>query len=525
MRAAVDIGGTFTDIIVYNEDTGESWTGKILSTLKQPANSFMDGLLQVLREANTKIEELDEIVHGTTIATNALLEGKTAKIGLLVTEGFRDLLEIGRQQRPSLYDLMVDRHPPLVPRYLVEEIRERIGADGKVVIPLDENDAQTKIEMLNKAGVEALAVTLLFSFFNPEHEKKIGVLTQKLMPHKFVFLSSQVLPEFREFERASTTVVAAAIAPLVVSYLQAIRQKLKAHNWDRDWFAIMHSGGGILWPKEVIRRPHTLIESGPAAGLVASGQLAKILGFKKVIGFDMGGTTAKTGLILDGKPQYAAEYEVGGEFHHGGRVKGSGYPIRFPMIDVAECGAGAGSIAWIDSGGHLKVGPHSAAADPGPACYGKGGKKPTVTDAHLVLGHISSDYFLGGEMLLKPKLAQKAIIEHIAEPMNITLEKAAQGIITIANANMLRILRLVSVARGYDPRDFTLMAYGGAGPLHATDLAEEMLINRVVIPLLPGLFSALGLLHADMSTDFVETVMLTLTPDNLDSLNEVLASL
>ncbi|MFX0077196.1 MAG: hydantoinase/oxoprolinase family protein, partial [Candidatus Hermodarchaeota archaeon] len=282
---------------------------------------------------------------------------------------------------------------------------------------------------------------------------------------------------------------------------------------------------GTVWSKEAIRRPHTLIESGPAAGLIASGHLAKILGVERCIGFDMGGTTAKAGLILNGEIQYAAEYEVGAELHHGGRVKGSGYPLRFPMVDVAECGAGAGSIAWIDSGGHLKVGPSSAGANPGPACYGKGGKEPTVTDAHLVLGHLSPDYFLGGEMQLEPKLAENAINKYIAEPMDITLEKAAQGIITIANANMLRVLRLVSVARGHDPRDFTLMAYGGAGPLHAIALAEEMFIGQVIIPQLSGLFSALGLLYADMSTDFVETVMLTLTPENLDSLNAVLANL
>lgn len=525
MRGAIDVGGTFTDVLLYDEQSGALWSAKVPSDPWHPAKPFMGGLRRALEAAGVDLQHVGGLVHGTTIATNALLEGKTARVGLLVTEGFRDLLEIGRQQRPSLYDLMEDRRPPLVPRDMVREVRERIGADGHVVIPLDEAGARDQIEALIKTGLESLAVALLFSFQNPEHEARVGRLAQQLLPDTFIFLSSQVLPEFREFERTSTTVIAAAVAPRVVSYLQAIEQDLQAHGWHRDGLAIMHSAGGTLPPQEAALRPHTLVESGPAAGLIAAGYLVQTLNLDRVIAFDMGGTTAKAGLILDGKPQYTAEYEVGGDFHHGGRARGSGYPVRFSMIDVAECGAGAGSMAWIDAGGHLKVGPQSAGADPGPACYGRGGTVPTVTDAHVVLGRLAPDFFLGGEMELQPKRAADAISKDICQPMGMTVEEAAQGIISIANANMLRILRVVSVARGYDPRDFTLVAYGGAGPLHATDLAEEMSIDRVIIPRLPGLFSALGLLYADTTVDFVETVMASLISEELERLNGVLADL
>lgn len=525
MRGAIDVGGTFTDVLLYDEHSGTLWSAKVPSDPWHPAGPFIAGLSRAIEAAKADLEQVNGLVHGTTVATNALLEGKAARVGLLVTEGFRDLLEIGRQQRPNLYDLMEDRRPPLVPRNRAREVRERIGADGHVVTPLDEERAREQISILGQAGIESLAVALLFSFRNSDHEERLKELARQLLPETFVFLSSQVLPEFREYERASTTVIAAAVAPRVVSYLQAIEQNLEAHGWQRDGLAIMHSGGGTLPPQEAIMRPHTLIESGPAAGVIATTHLAQTLDLKRVIAFDMGGTTAKASLILNARPQYTAEYEVGGELHHSGSARGSGYPVRFPMIDIAECGAGAGSIAWIDSGGHLKVGPQSAGADPGPACYGKGGTRPTVTDAHLVLGRLSPDYFLGGEMKLQPELAVRAITEHICKPLAMTLEEAARGIVAIANANMLRILRVVSVARGHDPRDFSLVAYGGAGPLHATDLAEEMSIDRVIVPRLPGLFSALGLLYADTSTDFVETLMLALTLEELDQLNTALAGL
>ncbi|MEA3439809.1 MAG: hydantoinase/oxoprolinase family protein [Chloroflexota bacterium] len=525
MRAAIDIGGTFTDVLLYDEETGALWTAKVPSSTQQPAHAFMLGLHLALDSAESELSNVNALVHGTTIVTNTLLEGKTASVGLLVTKGFRDLLEIGRQQRPQLYDLMADRRAPLVPRHRVREAQERVGADGREVVPLAVETARDQIRALEALGVESLAIVLLFSFLNPDNENKLGELAQEFFPERSIFLSCQISPEFREFERASTTVVAAAVAPKVLSYLQAIRGKLDALGWQRDALYIMHSGGGTLPPQEAMRKPHTMVESGPAAGIIATGQLAQTLGLEQVIAFDMGGTTAKAGLVLNGHPLYATECEVGGEMHQAGRARSSGYPVRFPMIDMAECGAGAGSIAWIDSGGHLKVGPKSAGADPGPACYGKDGDQPTVTDAYLALGYLDPGSFLGGDMSLDPKLATQALHEHVCKPMNMKLPEAALGVVTIANANMLRILRLVSIERGHDPRDFTLVAYGGAGPLHATMLAEKLAIRRVIVPRFPGLFSALGLLNADVTTDFVETVMVTLTPENLDRFNAALDGL
>ena len=525
MRAAIDIGGTFTDVLLYDEETGSLWASKVPSSTQQPAKAFMSGLHLALASAGSDLSQVNALVHGTTIITNTLLEGKTASVGLLVTKGFRDLLEIGRQQRPQLYDLMADRRAPLVPRHRVREVQERVGSDGREVIPLNVETSRDQIQALEASSVESLAIVLLFSFLNPDNENKLGELAQEFFPERSIFLSSQISPEFREFERTSTTVVAAAVAPKVLSYLQAIREKLDAQGWQRDDLYIMHSGGGTLPPQEAMRKPHTMVESGPAAGVIATGQLAQTLGLEQIIAFDMGGTTAKAGLVLGGHPLYTNEYEVGGESHHGGRARGSGYPVRFPMIDIAECGAGAGSIAWIDSGGHLKVGPKSAGADPGPACYGKDGDQPTVTDAYLALGYLDPGSFLGGDMPLDPQLAAQALREHVCKPMNMNLQEAALGVITITNANMLRILRLVSIVRGHDPRDFTLVAFGGAGPLHATNLAGKLAIRRVIVPRFPGLFSALGLLYADVTTDFVETVMVPLTPENLDNLNTALTRL
>lgn len=525
MRVAIDIGGTFTDVLLYNDQTGTLWSEKVPSLPRNPTAAFMSGLSKVLEKAEVDILKVDLLIHGTTIVTNALLEGETARVGLLVTKGFRDVLEIGRQQRPELYDLMVDRPAPLVPRHRVQEIEERIGADGTLVIPLNEEDAQRQVHLLNKMGIESLAVVLLFSFKCPDHEERLIDIASRFMPPEFIFLSSQVSPEFREFERASTTVVAAAVAPRVNSYLNTLQETLQANGGARNKLLIMHSGGGTLQVQDAMRQPHTMVESGPAAGVIASAQLARNLEIDRCIAFDMGGTTAKAGLVLDGQPQYTTEYEVGGDIHRSSSEHCRGYPIRFPMIDLAECGAGAGSIAWIDPGGHLKVGPHSAGADPGPSCYNGGGTQPTVTDAYLVLGYLVSDSFLGGEMQLSAELAARAIERHVAKPLNLTLEKAALGIYSIVNANMLRILRVVSVARGHDPRQFSLFVFGGAGPLHATSLADELSIHQIIVPRFPGLFSALGLLYADMTKDFVQTVMTPLRQENLDHLNTALLKL
>jgi len=520
MSIAIDTGGTFTDVVFYDEHKRIFMSAKVSSNPDNPEIPFIKGLNKVLERAHRSLAARNDLIHGTTIVTNALLEGKTAKVGLLVTRGFRDLLEIGRQHRPDLYDFTVDRKSPLVSRGCVREVKERITSEKKILQSLDIDDAENQIRALKKNNIEVLAIALLFSFLNPKHEKKLGKLAQKVFPKKYIFCSSQISPEFREYERTSTTAISAAVAPRVVNYLQALEKNLKKEQSNRGILQIMHSGGGTLSPDEAERYPHALIESGPAAGLIGASHLAKRLNLKKVLAFDMGGTTAKAGMILKGKLQFSQEYEVGGEFHHAGRQRGSGYPIRTPMIDVVECGAGAGSIAWVDRGGHLKVGPQSAGADPGPACYGKGGKNPTVTDVHLILGRISADAFLGGELPLYPRNSEEAIMQNICKPLKMPLKKAAWGILSVANANMLRILRLISVARGHDPRDFILMAYGGAGPLHATELAAKMSIRHVIIPPMAGLFSTLGLLFADTNKDFVKTAMLPLT--QRASLNRIL---
>jgi N-methylhydantoinase A len=521
VKAAIDIGGTFTDVLLYDDQRRELWMAKVHSTPDDPARAFIEGLRLSLKNANAHIEDVDAIIHGTTIVTNSLLEGNTARVGLLVTQGFRDLLEIGRQVRPKLYDLFADRLPPLVPRHRVLEVNERVDARGQVVIPLDEEQAVAQIEALTGMGVETLAIVLLFSFLDPSHEKRLNEIARKHFPEELIFLSGQISPEFREYERASTTIVAAAVAPSVVTYLNSIDKELEARGWNQEAFSLMHSGGGLLPANQTVKRPHSLIESGPAAGVIATVELARELDLERVIAFDMGGTTAKASLILNGQPQYTSEYEVGGEMHRAGRALGSGYPVRFPMIDIAECGAGAGSLAWIDQGGHLRVGPQSAGADPGPACYAHGGTRPTITDAYLALGLLAPDGFLGGKMLLEADLAARAIETHIAKPLNMGLQEAASGILEIANANMLRILRLVSIERGHDPRNFSLVAYGGAGPLHASTLAEQMSMRQVIIPRYPALFSAFGLLFANPSADFSQTVMLTLDSKNIQHIKSV----
>jgi len=524
MRAAIDIGGTFTDTIIYDEEKEIFWKTKVPSSSQKPEKPFIAGLMKTLKAAEKEISDVKIIIHGTTLVTNSLLERKTSKVGLMVTQGFKDILEIGRQQRPDLYDLMKDKKKPLVPRHLIKEVKERITAQKQVLIPLDKKDVKRKIKELDDKDIKALAVVLLFSFHKPEHEREVKKIAQKILGSKHVYISSEVSPEFREYERASTTVIAASVAPKVTLYLEGIQQKLKETGYESKNLALMHSGGGISSPEQAQYQPHTMIESGPAAGLIGASNLAQMLKMNKVIALDMGGTTAKAGMILNGELVYTPEYEVGGELHFSGRQEGSGYTVRTPMIDVIECGAGAGSIAWVDKGGHIKVGPQSAGAVPGPACYGKGGKEPTVADAHLILGRLSERFFLGGDMKLEKKRAIQAVSKKLCKPLDISEKEAASGITSIANASMLRILRLLSISKGYDPREFTLIAYGGAGPLHAAELAEEMSISRVVIPRMAGLFSSLGLLFTDMSADFSGTVMVTLEK-NRKKINKALSSL
>jgi N-methylhydantoinase A len=497
-QLGIDIGGTFTDAVL-TDDRGEVWTFKVPSTPSNPGVGFIDAVDAARREVPFDASDLERLIHATTVATNALIEGKIARVGLVVTAGFRDLLEIARQIRPDLFDLLRDKPPPLVPRERVVEVTERIGPRGEVLTPLDESTVVAAGTALRDSGVDAVVVCLLHSYLAPEHERRVGWLLRDRLPGVDVSLSSQIWPEFREYFRASTAIVNVAVRPAVRRYLETIEASLEERALGRDFY-VMQSSGGVMSARVAKELPVQLIESGPAAGLIAAADLGRREGWPNLVSFDIGGTTAKVGLILGGTPRLSNEYEVGAmAADSGSRSKASGYPIRTPVLDLVEIGAGGGSLAWIDTGGALRVGPRSAGAEPGPACYDKGGTLPTLTDANAVLGRIDPDGFLGGRMRLDVAAAALAIDEHCARPLGVTVRQAAQGIVDVANASMVRALRLVTVQRGHDPRDFVLVAFGGAGPLHAGALAAELGFQRVVVPPHPGVLSARGLLLADIS--------------------------
>ena len=514
-RLGVDVGGTFTDAIFVNESTGETRTGKVPSTPRDPSIGFLELVHRMLEEGAVAPDRVRYLVHGTTVATNAIIEGELARTGFVTTEGFRDLLEIQTGIRPVLYDLQFEKLTPLVPRHLAFGVPERLDYRGEVLVPLDEEAVRRVGEQLRREGVESVAVCFLHSYINPVHEKRTGEILREVLPSALVSLSSEVAPEFREYFRASTTVINAGIRPVVGVYLEKIQTRLRESGVVAE-LLVMQSGGGVLTFDGARERPVFMVESGPAAGVIAASHLGNALGYQNVMSFDMGGTTAKTGLIENGTPRITKDYEVGGTAgttEHGSR--GSGYPIRTPVIDLVEIGAGGGSIAWIDSGGALRVGPQSAGADPGPACYGKDGAEPTITDANLVLGRLAPDYFLGGEMELDVEGARRAVKERCADPLGLDLVEVALGIVEIANTAMVNALRRISVQRGHDPRDFVLVAFGGAGPVHANRLAAELEIPTALVPMSPGTTSAMGLLVTDIKHDY--SVALIQRADRLDS--------
>ena len=514
-RLGVDVGGTFTDAILVNESTGETRTGKVSSTPSDPSIGFLEVVDRMLQQGSVAPDMVKYLVHGTTVATNAIIEGELAKTAFITTEGFRDLLEIQTGIRPVLYDLQFEKLPPLVPRHLSFGVPERLDYRGEVLKPLDEEAVRRIADRLRDEGVESIAVCFLHSYINPIHESRVGEILRELLPEALVSLSSEVAPEFREYFRASTTVINAAIRPVVARYLDNIQTRIRKSGVTGE-LLVMQSSGGVLTFEAAMERPVFMVESGPAAGVIAASHLGNTLGYRDVIAFDMGGTTAKTGLIEDGAPRVTKDYEVGGTAgttEHGSR--GSGYPIRTPVIDLVEIGAGGGSIAWIDSGGILRVGPRSAGADPGPVCYGKGGTEPTITDANLVLGRISPDYFLGGEMGLDVEGARNAIQEKCAVPLGMDVVEVALGIVEIASTAMVNALRRVSVQKGHDPRDFLLVAFGGAGPVQANRLAAELEIPTVLVPMSPGTTSAMGLLVTDIKHDY--SVAFIQHADQLDS--------
>ena len=505
-RLGIDVGGTFTDGILINEETGETRIAKVPSTPSDPSVGFLEAVERILREAGLGAADVGYLVHGTTVATNAIIEGKLAPTGFITTEGFRDMLEIQRQIRPSLYDLLFEKPRPLAPRYLCFGIPERLDATGTVITPLDEHAVAAAAEQLKQEGVEALAVCYLHAYLNSAHERRTREIVHDVFPDAVVSLSSEVAPEFREYFRASTTLINAGVRPIVERYLSNIETRLR-NSGLQGQLLVMQSSGGVLTFEAARTKPVFMVESGPAAGVIVSAYLGEVLGFDNILSFDMGGTTAKTGLIEHGTPGITKEYEVGtaARAEHG--AKGAGYPIRTPVIDLVEIGAGGGSIAWVDSGGVLRVGPQSAGADPAPACYRRGGTEPTITDANLVLHRLDPDHFLGGEMRLDEEAAWRAIKEKCADPLGLDVVEVALGIVEIANNAMVSALRRISVQRGYDPRDFVLVAFGGAGPVHANRLAAELDIPTVLVPRSPGTTSAMGLLVTDIKHDYSTTLI------------------
>ena len=490
---AVDIGGTFTDLIGFDDETQSFVQAKSLTT----PSELTQGVINCLRESGLAVGRIDELIHGSTIAINTLIERKGAKTGLVVTRGTRDVYIIGRGNRPESYNLFFHRHQPLVSRRMTREVDERLLASGEVYEPLKKASVAEACKALKAEGVEAVAVCFLHAYANPEHERTAGAMIRKAMPGVYLSLSHDILREYREFERMSTTVVNAYIGPKVGGYVKSLKSSLGAIGFKGD-LSIMRSNGGVMTPEVATERPVAMMESGPVGGIIASARVGVALGFPNVISFDMGGTTAKASLIRAGEPTLAPGYYVGGY--------ASGHPVMLPMIDVVEVGAGGGSIAWRDDIGALKVGPQSAGADPGPICYRGGSTEPTITDANVVLGRLDPDNFLGGTMKLDAEAARRGIKANIADPLKLDTIAAAQAIVEIAINKMSLAVREVSVAKGYDPRDFALVASGGAGPLHVCAIARELYIPTVIVPLFPSHFSALGMLLADERHDFTRTV-------------------
>src|SRR5579883_1420957 len=490
-RIGVDIGGTFTDVALLDEDSGRVDVVKVLTTPQDFVAGVMLALRRGLREQAVEPARVALFSHATTIVTNALLEQKGAKAGLVTTRGFRDVLELRRWRF---------------------EVDERIDAEGRVIVPLAEESLERVIAAIRAAGLETVAVSLLFSFLNDAHERRVGERLRQQLPGVGIFLSCEVLPEIREFERASTTAVCAYVGPLLASYLGRLERAAAGLGLPR--VHVMGSSGGLVEVAEALRMPACVIESGPAAGVVAAALAGKELGLANLISFDMGGTTAKASLVAGGDIAVTTEYEVGGAGHAKRWLSGTGHPVRIPVIDLAEVSAGGGSIAWIDAGGGLRIGPDSAGADPGPAAYGRGGDRPTVSDADIVLGRLDREALLGGALPVDAAAAERAVRERIARPLGLDVIAAAAKIIAIADSAMAQALRIVSIERGHDPRAFTLVAFGGAGPAHAAALAAELDIPEIIVPPAPGAFSALGLAMADLKRDYSRTLYAAL--DTLD---------
>lgn len=500
-RMAFDIGGTFADIIVATAD-GALLTFKLLAIPETIAREVRIRLEQAL--AGTGHARLGSLVHGTTIGSNALLEGKGALTGLVTTLGFRDELELRRLARPGVYDYQWERTPPLIPRRRRQEVSERVTAKGEVFAPLDRDDARRALLSLREQGIEALAICLINAYANPLHEEAVAELAGEIMPGVPISVSSRVLPAIREYERMSTTAVNAYLMPVVHRYLDALERELSGFS---ESLRIMQSNGGVMTAAHARSLPVYLVESGPAAGVVGTAALTREVGIAHAVSFDMGGTTVKACLIENSAPVEKAGMEVGGTAHISSRYgRGAGYVVSVPSLDIVEAGAGGGSIAWIDAAGVLHVGPTSAGAVPGPVCYGNGGLEPTVTDANVILGYMNPTAIAGGSVPIDRPAAIAAFERGLCPRLGMSVLAAAYGVHSVANAAMMRAVRAVSTERGRDPRELALIAFGGAGPIHAVGLARTLGMKRVYVPLHPGLFSALGLLLADVRYDHVQSM-------------------
>jgi N-methylhydantoinase A len=523
-RVGVDIGGTFTDLVFLRPD-GRLDKRKVPSTPSDYSIAIVEGVVAYTTEQGFPPESISEIVHATTVATNAILERKGARTALLTTDGFRDVLELRRIRIPLSYDLGWEKPVPLVERALRLGIEERLDAQGEVLTPLKESDVEDAADQLDQEDVEAIAISYLHSYRNPDHERRTAAILRSRFPNVYLSVSSEVLPEMLEFERTSTTVVNAYVGPLINRYLKKLRVSLAEHSIECP-LLVMQSNGGLISAGAAARQPVAIIESGPAAGVVAGGALAKSCGHPNIITLDMGGTTTKASIVENGQILRGSEYEVGSPISVSSRlVRGSGYLLRIPVIDVSEVGAGGGSIAALDAGGSLRVGPKSAGASPGPACYGHGNDQPTVTDANLVLGYINPDSLAGGALPVDRALAERAIEERIARRSGLSLLDAAFGIHEIANSNMVRAIKSVSVERGRDPGDFQLMAFGGAGPIHAVGVARALGIRSVLVPPAAGVFSAFGLLRAEVEHHSARSVLVGTKDVDLVALRRVASEL
>ena len=492
-RLGIDVGGTFTDLIMTDDATGEVWSTKVFTTPSNPADGTLHGLKRILEIAGCKSNEVTFIGHGTTIATNMVIEGKGARTALLATKGFRDLLEfrrVSRHDRADLYDMFFDNPPAHVPRHHRREIPERMRHDGTVEQPLDVAAVEQEVERLKKEGIEAIAICFLNSYANPAHEKAAAETCRRAFPECFVTASYEVNPEMLEYERTSTTVINATLGPRVGKYIRTLDQRVQDLGVPADALYLMQSNGGLSKPATISNQPVTLLESGPAGGVTGIAGFCARLGVPNAIMGDMGGTSFDVSLIRNGRP----------EIRHSTMLHS--HIVRSPTIDIVSIGAGGGSIAWIDEGQGVQIGPMSAGADPGPACYGRGGERPTVTDCNVVLGYIDPDSFIGGEVKLDKEAAARVINEKIAKPLGISCLEGARLVREVANAKMAQTIRLVTIERGFDPRDFVYVPYGGAGPVHAVDLAQMLEIPKVIVPPMPGVFSAFGMLVADLTHDY-----------------------